>query len=87
MIYFRNDDDEYVSWVERHPDAFVLNVSTGGKQKAMLHTSRCSHLYPTSPARSHTRTYPKACSHNQGELELWGAEAGLAVAVCPDCGL
>lgn len=85
MIYFRNDDDEYVSWVERHPDAFVLNVFTGGKQKAMLHTSRCSHLYKPDPQLTHTATYPKACSRNQDELKRWGAEAKLAVASCPDC--
>lgn len=86
MIYFRNDDEEYISWLERHPEAVVLNTSTGRKQRAMLHTTRCSHLYPPDPALSHTGKYPKACSRDQDELECWGMETGFIVVPCPDCG-
>lgn len=86
MIYFRNDNEEYVSWIERHPEAFVLNMSTGGKNRARLHTSRCPHLYPIDPSLSHTGTYPKACSRDRDELTRWGMETGFTVAPCPDCG-
>ncbi|MCC6314447.1 MAG: hypothetical protein IT337_10585 [Thermomicrobiales bacterium] len=85
MIYFRNDTKEYISWLERHPNAYVLNVSTGGKHKAMLHTSRCGHLYQPDPMLAHTETNPKACSRHRDELERWGADASLAVSPCPDC--
>ena len=85
MIYFRNEEQEYVSWLERHPNALVLNVSRHGKNKAMLHMSRCGHLYEPGPNRTHTETYPKACSRERGELERWGAESGLSVTLCPTC--
>ena len=87
VIYFRNEEQEHISWLERHPHAFVLNVSTGGKLRAMLHTSRCGHLWEPDRSRSHTDTYPKACSRIRDELERWAAEAGLMVALCPDCEL
>ncbi len=86
VIYFRNDNEEYISWVERHPDGFVLNASTGGKQKAMLHTTRCWHLYPPDPTREHTVTVQKACSRSRDELERWAAEANLTVSLCATCG-
>jgi hypothetical protein len=85
MVYFRNDNEEYISWIERHPEAYVLNVHTGGKQRAMLHRSRCSHLYEPDPTLAHTVTYPKACSRSRDELERWATEAGLTLTFCPDC--
>ncbi len=85
MIYIRNDHEEYISWLERHPNGFVLNVSTGGKQKAMLHTSRCWHFYPPDPTQERTVTVQKACSRSRDELERWAAETKLTVSICPDC--
>ncbi len=85
MVYFRNDDQEYISWLERHPMGFVLNLATGGKHKAMLHTARCGHLYPVDVALSNTVTYPKACAGDRDELDRWGQEFGFAMAPCPDC--
>jgi len=85
MIYFHNDEEGYVSWLERQPGGFVLNLFTGGKQRAMLHTTRCSHLYPINTTRVHTATHPKACSPNREELERWGLDYHYAVAPCPDC--
>jgi len=86
MVYFRDDDEEYVSWVERHPAGYVLNLGTGGKRNAMLHTARCTkHMYPVNTALSNTHDYPKACSRYRDELERWGREAGYVVAACADC--
>ncbi len=85
MIYFRNDNEEYMSWLERHPNGFVLNVSTGGKQEAKLHTSRCWHLYPPIPTREHTVTAQKVCSRSRDELERWAAAANLTVSFCLTC--
>jgi hypothetical protein len=86
MLYFQNEQEEYLSWLERHPAGFVLNLGTGGKHQAMIHTTRCGHLYPGNPALSHTVAYPKSCSRDRDELERWGREAGYTVVPCPSCG-
>ncbi len=85
MLYNRDDDEEYVSWLERHPTGFVLNMATGGKRKPMLHTARCGHLHPPDPSRVHTVAYPKACGGDRDELAQSGREIGFTVALCPDC--
>jgi len=86
MIYFRDEQEEYVSWLERYPTGFVLNLSTGGKHRAMIHTARCGHLYPPPPELSHTVTSPKACSRDRDELERWGRESDYTIVLCPSCG-
>jgi len=86
MVYFQNEQEEYVSWLERYPVGFVLNLSTGGKHRAMMHTARCGHLYPPDERLSHTLTSPKACSADREELEGWGQEYGFTIVPCPSCG-
>lgn len=87
MIYFHDDPDNnehYLTWLDHHPNGFVLNVSAGRKQRAMLHTGRCGHLYPPTPTLEHTKK-PKACSEHRDELEGWAADKELRVSLCPDC--
>lgn len=86
MIYFRNDNEEYVSWLERYAEAFVLNTFIGGKHQARLHTSRCLHLYPPGPGLKHTEASPKACSRDRDELTRWAMETGFTVVPCIVCG-
>jgi len=87
MIYVHNDDAVYLWWLERTANGFVANLRTGGKTRAMLHESRCSHLYPLTPGKVHTVTYPKACSIDRSEVEQWVRDAGYALVLCPDCEL
>ena len=86
MHYFKNQEEEYVPWLEHHPAGIVLNLATGGKHRAMIHTTRCTHLYPPNPTKQHTVDYPKACGEDQEELERWSKGAGFTVALCPSCG-
>ena len=46
MQDFRRDDNGYLAWLEHHPHSFIVNVDTQGKNRSMIHTSRCTHMYP-----------------------------------------
>ena len=80
MVYVRNDDQEDVSCLERHPSGFVLNHASGGTSKAMLHAARCGHLYPVDVPWSNRVTRPTACSQDRDELDRWGQEHGFTMA-------
>jgi hypothetical protein len=85
MLYVLNDDAVYLWWLEANEAGFVANLRTGGKTRAMLHSARCSHLYPPEAGKVHTGTYPKACSRDREEAERWVRENGFEVVTCPDC--
>jgi hypothetical protein len=55
MLYVQNDDPVYVWWLEANDPGFVANLRTGGRTRAMLPRTRCSHLYPPDAGKSHTR--------------------------------
>jgi hypothetical protein len=85
VIYVKNDEETYRWCLEMHPDGFVANLGTGGKNRAMLHTARCSHLYPPEERKIHTVTYAKACSSDSEEVQQWAQGSGFDVVPCPDC--
>ena len=86
MHYFKNQEEEYVTWLEHHPVGLVLNLATGGQHRAMIHTTRCMHLYPPDPTSHHTAVRPKACGEDREELERWGKGAGFTIHPCSSCG-
>jgi hypothetical protein len=83
---FENDDRGYLSWLKGNPSGFVLNISVSEKPRAVLHAVGCHHLKLTNSTHSYT-TGAKACSDDRSELERWGANTGLAVAICKRCKL
>ena len=85
MLYVQNDEAVYVWWLEANEAGFIANLRTGGKNRAMLHRARCSHLYPPVPDRVHTETKPKVCSCDRDEVEQWVRENGFEIVDCPDC--
>ena len=84
--YFKNDDEGYIAWLEANPSAFLLNVGTGAAHLAMLHTTRCGHLWEPDPKKHHTTgQYTKAVGTTRAELEDWAAQHGYTVTYCPSC--
>jgi len=81
MRHFRNEDEEYIAWLDHYPAGFVLNL--GRKPQPMMHTAQCVHL-SLSGGISPTAA-PKACSMDREKLERWGREAGLTVIPCSTC--
>ena len=84
MIYVHNDDSTYVFWLDHHPNGYVINVRAGTAQP-MLHTARCSHLYPEDPKYGRATRVPKACDTDRLNLEAWARKQGLTLVLCPDC--
>ena len=62
MIYVKNDEAAYVSWLDANSNGYVVNMHTLGKNKSLMHRARCMHLYPPEADKVHTVAYPKACS-------------------------
>lgn len=85
MELFRNDDAGYRSWIERHADGYIVNLNTLGKNRSMIHTSRCGHLYEPETTRTHTIAYGKACSQDWQELIAWAKANGHTLAECSSC--
>ena len=44
MLYVQNDDAVYIWWLEANDAGFVANLHTGGKNRAVLHRTRCTHM-------------------------------------------
>jgi alkanesulfonate monooxygenase SsuD/methylene tetrahydromethanopterin reductase-like flavin-dependent oxidoreductase (luciferase family) len=78
------DDPPYLEWLESHPEGFVLNINTSGPRKHVIHSARCSYLYPPKPEKIHT-TYAKACSHSMQALERMGEQPPNSVEHCSNC--
>lgn len=85
MLYVQNDDAVYIWWLAANDAGFVANLHTLGKAGAMLHRTRCTHLYPPEPSKDHTGSYPKACSRDREAAERWVRNQGYQVARCSDC--
>ena len=84
MIYLKHDKKTYRWWLDTHPDGFVANLGAGGKNRAMLHTARCSHLYPPDESKIHTVTYAKACSSDSEEVQQRAREWIIEIVPAPE---
>ncbi len=71
MVIFINDEQEYVSWLERHPRGFVVNCHKSPSPKyLMLHCADCGMI--NSERGNHTtHQYIKLCSIQKKQLETW----------------
>ncbi|HHN8303685.1 hypothetical protein [Morganella morganii] len=93
----QNTEDNYIKWLNEHPDGFVLNFrkDTEGKGSkstvrfARLHSASCKRLYSGQAAKSSTpftgKMYAKLVSDSFEELDDEGCEIlGLdSIKKCP----
>jgi hypothetical protein len=83
---FHKDDEGYRDWLDLHELGYVLNAPGPGlKQRIMLHTSRCGHLYEPDPAVQHTIKRRKVCSDNRSLIDDWAKAQKYDYDLCPDC--
>ncbi len=82
--HFFQDDAGYTRWLELHPDSFVLHLRRGNRLP-MLHTSRCTHLYPESPEYGLATVTPKLCDTDRQQLEDWVRHEGRQYVPCSSC--
>jgi len=74
---FVDRDEEYLAWVNRYPQGFVVNAHKGvSPSNSVLHKATCNTI--KTPMRTHwtTTDYKKICSVNKKELEEWCESVG-----------
>jgi hypothetical protein len=83
---FVDDDAGYLTWLDEHPDAFVINTyRTPSPAYIRLHQARCRTING-SPARGSrwTNDYRKICG-TRAELETWARNLGGNAQPSPLC--
>jgi hypothetical protein len=87
VMHFRDDDDAYLRWVERHSNGFVVNCyRTPSPSYLMLHRATCRSI--NTPARTNytTKVYMKVCALGRQDLERWASvEIGGHLTDCGMC--
>lgn len=72
---FDNNDNEYLAWMRKHPEGYVVNTRRNmNSGYFLLHKSNCNHITTTSGQKQGAytqRTYIKLCSENLFELTEW----------------
>src|SRR5687768_255975 len=91
---FANDDQGYLSCLERHPGGFVLNIrSLRDPSYVVLHRATCPTIRDKErkrePGAFTARGYRKVCAESLEELRLWaravGREDGSFSKLCRIC--
>ena len=82
---YLRDDPGYLTWIEHHSNGYVVNINSLRKNRSMIHTSRCTHLYEPERAKTHTISYGKACSTDIQELLDWAGATGQTIVQCSSC--
>jgi len=83
IVTFKNADRDYATWLEHHPNGYVLNPREGGQQP-MLHRAGCIHIEHGDDYRITERV--KVCSDHRADVEAWARENGHGQVVpCSDC--
>ncbi len=77
----QNQDSDYARWLDHHAHGFVLNLKP---RTAMLHKSRCSHLYPTKVYKHPTRV-AKWCSNDRSPIENAARRENVTFVGCQSC--
>jgi hypothetical protein len=88
MHFFLVPDQDYVRWVARHPDGYVMRIqSCSGAAPQVLHRARCRHL--SSDDASDRGPYPcaRVCSTDRRQIDAWADWEGYSFAGCADCGV
>lgn len=85
---FRNDDEGYLTWVEAHPQGYVVNTTRGHSRSYLkLHRATCRHVRVLQGGYSTWTSgeYIKLCSTSRAVLEGWARRvaAGELQAGCP----
>jgi hypothetical protein len=87
MIFFVNEDDEYLRWIDQNPTGWVVNARRRPDPSYLiLHRSTCAHISTEKRDKWTTGQYIKVCSLRREELGRWSArEIGGVLRHCGCC--
>jgi hypothetical protein len=83
------EDERYRSWLEDHPDGFVINTEVArNPSNIRLHKAACRTINRSLPSSmSWTMQYRKAVSVDSADLARWAIErTGVTPPNCRLCG-
>ncbi len=86
MIIFIDDEKEYLSWLARHPEGFVVNSYKKPLHSyLMLHRATCK-MINLKKGNHTTHAYIKTCSQDKKKLEIWAKiEIKGDLSICKHC--
>lgn len=85
---FRDDDAGYLSWLDTHPNGYVINIPRShNATEARVHHADCRTISGQNPCGSAwTGPYVKVCAEHLAELEQWViAQVGQPIPRCGTC--
>jgi len=84
---FVDDDQSYLSWLEEHPDGYVLNAERRPTRSfIVLHRTSCAALAGPAPPEGRTSTMLKVCATTTAEIDAWCRDQVSAFATrCRRC--
>jgi hypothetical protein len=88
MEWFVDDDEGYRTWLEAHPDAYVLNTyARPNASYLVLHRVGCRSVNrPPADGRRWTHEFGKACADDRADLIVWAfARTGAKPSPCGIC--
>ena len=77
-------DQDFLGWLEQHPDGYVVNIDSPASEFGMLHRGRCSHFRGNGDLKwAEAR---KVCAETQFMVDRWSREQLGGIPVhCRDC--
>jgi hypothetical protein len=85
---YRDDDEGYRDWMEKHRDGYVINIQRShNPSDARLHDAECWTLTDHFELDvSLTGPYAKICGTNLDEVKAWAADnVGESIEPCGTC--
>ena len=85
---YRDDDEGYRAWMQRHPGGYVINIQRShNPTDAHLHNADCRTLTDQLDRDvSLTGPYVKICGETLTEVEEWAAKSvGESIQPCGTC--
>ncbi len=84
VVEFENCPAGYEEWAKRNRDGYVLNLKPD-PHPAVLHRTKCSHVYPARPEYGDFTKKRKVCSSNREAVEAWAPQQGRSFVLCSSC--
>ena len=81
--HYQDAQDDYLQWLRRNPQGFVLNLKT--KRQAVLHESGCTHIADYSDPSVNLTLKRKICAASDASLRAWAKERGIGWDRCGTC--
>ena len=85
LVALPQTEAEYATWVQTHPQGYIINASKHGNGTMMWHRTGCSYLAPFGKLRYVEGDHFKACSSHAGALAIWAQRRSEGLEYCQEC--